>query len=1119
LSLDAGYLFQIYFDTQLVSTLLSSTIKGLASANYCGGSLYDYPSIITTGQVSHSIDSLTFKIQSVISSSSVSFGFRDVSLIFLNASTTPATSACSYSNTVLSVSSCLCSSGEYKSSSAIGCSSCDSACESCLGSSQDQCTSCKQGYSFYNQECSQCDSSCEQCTGASESDCITCPSGSYLYWNGTCLSSCDPPLVSTVDGEENLCNLPCNISEYWNNDDEICQEICDSPLVILTQGDLKTCNQPCSDGEYYYWNETCHSSCDSPLVTSTNNSVLSCELPCEIGEYYYFNDTCQSSCDPPFVSLSNGDLGICYLPCGASEFLDWKMICQPSCDPPLVSSVKQDISVCSLLCETGYWLYSNSSCLRDCPDPFKSSLQGEVLMCEGPCPAGQYYFLEDSSCQMECESPLISKEIGVLLICEKGPESKENNNSTANEEDSSSSSGLETLGQATSGIAVVATLLNFQDPTSLFVLILSDLLIYIKYIQVDYPQNVENLFDAEEDFFSPALSLGYNIPNILSKELPKWPIPAIFEKRGLHSSFLVNDWDQLTMLGISSLAFLLYYPLRWLAEKIKNEFIKRQIEKLESLVKWNLFLMFFFTNYAEITLYSVLEFRTFRATSFFAVLSLLVAIVLIVLGGYYLIKLLKTSLILIKEERSEKKEEEEDNRFKAYEIFYEAYKGKNIWTQGYLFFFTVRIILCYGIIAGLYEYPLLQSIILTGLSGIMLMYALIVRPTKEILHTVEVVVFELIILVVNICVIVFAVLDSQGKELETQRNNLGRAVVLCNTTVRILSSIFVLLSFLINLIQKYLLREKSSPYMSLRRLLSLRFKHQKVSPDSPYHPKVLKYKKKSSFQAFKSILKRLLSLKFKHQKVLPHNETGHIFGKTKLLKAKAKPESTVITINKQSSTMKSVYFTTTKVENVTTESLGLVLSPSEEKDIPGVPGLEARPSSYLRQFDIAPLYYRPKGNGPITSSIVFSQTNNNGEGSNEPNGMTSCASFSEISPSIMIEAGQEKSPEIGMEFHLKLPIGQNSARRSPRTLGKRFQFRLSEVQSEMFEIRSEEMGADSKGLSRRSLENLMMVKRNSGSNTKKETLEVIHENPKKSSFEEIPDSGAISSIRIHGPSG
>jgi len=313
---------------------------------------------------------------------------------------------------------------------------------------------------------------------------------------------------------------------------------------------------------------------------------------------------------------------------------------------------------------------------------------------------------------------------------------------------------------------------------------------------------------------------------------------------------------------------LAYYPFRYLALKIKIPFVVFLVNKLEKALRWNLFLTFLVSNYAEITLFSIIDFSSFKASSFLSVLSFLLALFLILVGLYFLWKMITVSRDITKNADQDDNSNIVDEKWGAFETLYEPYKNDSFWTQGYLFILSSRIVLCYLIIAVLYRYPIFQSVILSLLSLLSLIYIVIIKPMDETRELIENIVFEFIILMVNVFVIALAVLDEQNG----YREKLGTAIVVCNTAARILSTIFVIYALCSKLYELYQDKkdyiQKSAFVVGLKRIMKKIFKpcsktNKPVSPGSnmvaatdPVFQRRSK-KKKSALENTKEILQRL----------------------------------------------------------------------------------------------------------------------------------------------------------------------------------------------------------------------------------------------------------------------
>ena len=88
-----------------------------------------------------------------------------------------------------------------------------------------------------------------------------CLAGEYLYENGTCLSQCDSPFESAIEGGKAFCRFVC--ADYVYEDGE-CNPTCDSPLIIEVDDDgFNLCQNPCSSNQILYSNGSCLTSCTS----------------------------------------------------------------------------------------------------------------------------------------------------------------------------------------------------------------------------------------------------------------------------------------------------------------------------------------------------------------------------------------------------------------------------------------------------------------------------------------------------------------------------------------------------------------------------------------------------------------------------------------------------------------------------------------------------------------------------------------------------------------------------------------------------------------------------------------------------------------------------------------
>lgn len=329
-SLDKNDFMQIRFDSRsFSSTWNMSSGNYNTSINYCGnpvsgvsGKNYsDLVDVYIFGRAAHSGTTLTVQFVTMNAngtSSDESYGFRDLYLLFANTSSPIATTQdmCAYSpSQVFSRGNCSCSTGYYYSYDSSSCSPCDELCTACFGASASMCYRCISGAGWNGTACVRCHSSCAECSGSSAGQCSACHSSEILYKGAYCISSanCLPPLVATSDIQgNNYCDSDCSISQflYWNG---TCASTCASPLKqIIIEDVINNCIYPCAAGQVLNWNGLCMDVCASPKVERIQASLAYCDPPCPDFNYYYVNSTmCVSLCPAPMISNTVDDIPVC----------------------------------------------------------------------------------------------------------------------------------------------------------------------------------------------------------------------------------------------------------------------------------------------------------------------------------------------------------------------------------------------------------------------------------------------------------------------------------------------------------------------------------------------------------------------------------------------------------------------------------------------------------------------------------------------------------------------------------------------------------------------------------------------------------------------------------------
>ena len=651
-----------------------------------------------------------------------------------------------------------------------------------------------------------------------------CPSGQYLAWDNTCSTSCSSPYTTRSEGTALFCDFPCASSsylywdstcltvcpyytrtvsgyqfcdacqpDYYMHSNNTCLTSCIPPRTKVTLINSQFCNDPCpSVSKYYYTNDTiCRSTCDSPNIIT--DQIICNTNPCPANQYLLSNNTCAISCDPPFHIRTTSTITFCDFPCISSQFLYWNGTCLSSClfFPRIVGTYQY----CDA-CQAGLYMYSNSTCIASCSSPRKQRTLMNSQFCDNPCPSSsKYYYTSDNTCKSTCNNPYFVFDDVICILGLSQEEVKQ----------AQTISGvLSVTGSTTSNVGTAASLINFNNPTGLCLAGLSDMLNYVKYMNISYSPKLQYVLDAN----SPSLNLLPDLPDKIVNSFPTHRLAYGFEKYQLSSSFLVNFWTPaLTLSIVAFAAFLVSYIEPWTLAYRKVYMISRKIR--ESL-RWNFFISLFTSYYGNIALFSSFELRKAEMGSFQGAFSFLVCIFVNIIVLVVYVRMISVIFILRRYGRVQNNMDTTDlspiavDRFREYKSIFQNYKTRTFAQQAFLSLFVGRIYLFNTILAYFFNYPLLQISLITFMSIAMSLYLIIARPLKGRLELGQYIVQELSLLVVNTCIFVLAVLDHKNIEAVESRKTIGNLIVGLNMGFTILSSVYLIVSTLLELREIYL---------------------------------------------------------------------------------------------------------------------------------------------------------------------------------------------------------------------------------------------------------------------------------------------------------------------------
>jgi len=158
-----------------------------------------------------------------------------------------------------------------------------------------------------------------------------------------------------------------------------------------------------------------------------------------------------------------------------------------------------------------------------------------------------------------------------------------------------------------------------------------------------------------------------------------------------------------------------------------------------------------------------------------------------------------------KQKKNKDAEEDWKDKWANCEILFVEYEETALLSVGYMALFILRSVIFNLTIANLYNFPLIQSIIINLSNLAMFGYLLYWRPLKELFGIVQLFVTEGIVNIVSICVLILAIMDkvSLNGDGETPRVKIGDVMVFCIQAFNTCALIFMGLGMLLFLISAY----------------------------------------------------------------------------------------------------------------------------------------------------------------------------------------------------------------------------------------------------------------------------------------------------------------------------
>jgi len=351
----------------------------------------------------------------------------------------------------------------------------------------------------------------------------------------------------------------------------------------------------------------------------------------------------------------------------------------------------------------------------------------------------------------------------------------------------------------------------------------------VKYLDVTVSTELQ------EAFVSWKVNSGFlAAPKSWALKAESKPLPWIFSRYGLASAFLVNYWKPFLMTLIGLALFVIFKGIEIVVYKEDKETLKSSIPRQLNLAASNFALTQVYSNLDDVILYFVLDVRSTKVDGGFGAFSLILGVVLLLIGGM----IIGAHIFLLRKYQGLKGEKQGSPptqlqrflyKYENMKLIFNDFKDITFFTQSFLWIHVTRAVFSSFIFAVLFEYPLVQLILLLILNLGMIVFLFVKKSFKDFLGTLSQLFCEVVLFVANICMLGLAIMDQNESYNLEAMNNMSRAVIVLNAILLIGCAILMVLGIIKSFYESYMAKKKAAsgleslPKLQKNRLNSKKF--------------------------------------------------------------------------------------------------------------------------------------------------------------------------------------------------------------------------------------------------------------------------------------------------------
>ena len=303
-----------------------------------------------------------------------------------------------------------------------------------------------------------------------------------------------------------------------------------------------------------------------------------------------------------------------------------------------------------------------------------------------------------------------------------------------------------------------------------------------KYLDI----HVSNKLQVER--FAWKTSSGFlSAPSPWSLKSVSKTLPSVFSQYGMESVFLINYWKPLIMSLIGLGIFIIFKPFEIALGKKEKKSSWHITARFLNVAGSNFALTQFYSNLDDALFFLVLDARSTTFDTGFRIASFIVAAMIIVL----VVVILGLHVIFLKKYQNAKRiKAPPAHTSSQFEAFLYKYQNVNLLFRDYkddflsqpifLFLHVTRALLSNIVFTTLFEYPLLQTSLLTAFSVFIIIFLSMKRPFKSLNGLCGQYFCEILVITANISMLIMGVFDQKSMSEDDALKNLSETIIIVN---------------------------------------------------------------------------------------------------------------------------------------------------------------------------------------------------------------------------------------------------------------------------------------------------------------------------------------------------